>query len=1118
MKSIVITVLLAMFLNITLNAEQLELTGDENNLKITGSFEINEIHSGSIQDEDYLFLEIAECKNTGKYGEAELPVFSRFVSLPASGNFVVSDLQYDIEEIDLEKRIVFFGWQDSESIDNDFYLRDQWLPEDIVTISNPNIMRGNRFAQITIAAVQYNPFQNKIRKIKNVDIEFEIDNSINENPLTRTRHSTSFDKIAEKNIINSERIRDTQGGQYLFICPDNITSNLAPLLRWKEKLGFKTRLATTTETGSTNTSIKNYLQNAYDNWENPPEYVVLVGDVSGSIEIPAFFVEGYLTPWDVTDHNYTLLEGTDYFPDIMLGRFSVQDQTQLNTIINKIIKYESDPYIATNWIKRALMITYVSEYRWQFYSPRETVLGIREKLLDFEYTEVDTFISPWTGGSVLSKINTGHSFVNYRGAGGPLYWYEPYFTVYDINNLTNGYMLPMVTSMTCGGGDFATYNSPSCFGETWLHAGSPTLPKGAISFIGPSEHDTKTPFNNSNDMGIYQGITQEGLFRCGEMLLRGKMELYNNYPYLHGWGGAWDSDQFYFYVYNLLGDPGLAVWTDTPKNIAISFNPEFVQGMNFIDVEVLTSEPDKSGFTIAITNSDSLVAVGYTEETGHSVIISDLQAGSYSITASKYGFIPITEDLTVTEENIVSLFDYTIDDAIVGATLEVESTFKNLGDIEATDIQIELISEDEDIQVVSGNASISSLSVGQTFTCCLQIQISENWRDRFITEIILNVSSNFGEDSFLIPLEIISPELCVSNFIVNNTEECLIQNTTSAVDIQLLNCGSYGSSDFSVILSSLNENAEIVNGQSTYQPIAAGENGINEVSFEILAADVISGELARFKMQVLNPSRTIYEFEFTVPIGIIDESSPTFSEYGYFAIESEDSGNFTAPEYNWIEIDPSYGGSGTLVQGDHITSDGYVETIILPFEFQYFGESYDNISVCSNGWLAMGETNLIFFHNRNIPSGTGPRAMIAPFWDYLNAGNLYVYHDYDEHYYVIEWSRCRNVYNYNYETFEVILFDPEYYPTPTGDGEIKFQYNEIHNVDTDWNYATIGIENEDKTEGLLMTFANIYPETVHTLQSETAILFTTVTESFVNSDDPVDCPEIILYNNYPNPF
>ncbi|MCK4311441.1 MAG: T9SS type A sorting domain-containing protein [Candidatus Cloacimonetes bacterium] len=1077
-------------------SQNIELTGDKNFLQITGNFEIEKISSKYISNKKYSQIKISECINTGKYGEAELPVYTKFVSLPETGNFKVINLKYEFEEIDIDKKIIPFGWQDNQNFTENYYQRNQWLPEDIVTISKPNIMRGIRFSQITITAIQYNPFLNKIRVLKDIDFEFEIDFTKTENPLKKTISSKLFYNLVEKNIYGAEPERSSEEGQYLFIVPDNYESTLQPLKRWKEKLGYKTRIATISETGSTNDEIKDYLQDAYDNWETPPEYVVLVGDVSGSIVVPAFYVPGgQFSPWDVTDHNYTLLEGDDYFPDILIGRLSVRSLFQLQTVISKIINYESNPY-SEEWIKSALMIGFINHI-FDLFSHRETKMAVREKLLDFEYAKVDTFIFPyqWGNTQLANMINDGHSFVNFRGCGSYNYWASElyiFFNIDDVNNLNNGFMLPMVTSMTCGTGNFAADNYPSCFGETWLNAGSPSVPKGAIAFIGPSELDTRTGWNNCYDLGIYQGITQENLFRCGEMLLRGKMELYINYPYCHEWGGPTNSDQFYFYVYNLLGDSGLAIWTDIPKEVTLIFNEQLPFGSNYTEIQIEIEETDKSNFTIAITNEDSLIAVGITDESGSVSIPCELDVGDYSVTASKYGYIPKTEELSVIEGNYLGLLNYNLlEDPISGDSINIELTLKNFGTLSAEDVTINLISEDDKIEVISSEITNNEILAGELFICNFQIQICDEWYDGFTSNMFVNISSSFGESSSIIPVEILSPELVLSDFIVDNSSNCLIQNEIGNVIIELKNCGNNESGNFNVNFISQDEKVEIINAFSSYENILVNNSGCNLNFLTVNVANVISGELADFKLEILRNSIILQEIEFDIPIGIIDEFCPTFCDYSYYAIESRDIGNFETPEYNWIEIDPDLGGEGNLINADHTTADGFIKTIDLPFQFSFFGLFYHSISICSEGFIAMGEANLIFHRNRNIPSGIGPDAMIAPFWDDIEGGELYGYFDEENHYFIIEWSEWHSVYNPEYmETFQVILYDTEYYPTPTGDGEILFQYKEIHNIDQEENFATIGIENETQTEGLLITFADIYPQTVQPLENETAILFT----------------------------
>ena len=64
-----------------------------------------------------------------------------------------------------------------------------------------------------------------------------------------------------------------------------------------------------------------------------------------------------------------------------------------------------------------------------------------------------------------------------------------------------------------------------------------------------------------------------------------------------------------------------------------------------------------------------------------------------------------------------------------------------------------------------------------------------------------------------------------------------------------------------------------------------------------------------------------------------------------------------------------------------------VETINLPFTFKFYGQEYDEISICSNGWIAMGETDMESFRNYELPGMGGPTAMIAVFWDDLTTQN-----------------------------------------------------------------------------------------------------------------------------------
>ena len=241
-------------------------------------------------------------------------------------------------------------------------------------------------------------------------------------------------------------------------------------------------------------------------------------------------------------------------------------------------------------------------------------------------------------------------------------------------------------------------------------------------------------------------------------------------------------------------------------------------------------------------------------------------------------------------------------------------------------------------------------------------------------------------------------------------------------------------------------------------------------------AKKISSFIVNIETEQGYTSNSIVEVQSGEPT-VLDPVGP--DAHGYYIYDSGDIGYTISPTYNWIEIDGRYGGSGThlssLTDGGNNQDD--VETINLPFTFKFYGQEYDQVSICSNGWIAMGESTLESFRNYQIPGVGGPGGMIAVFWDDLkltNNGRVYTWYDEDQKRFYIQWSRVRTYQNNSTETFQAVLFDPEYYSTPTGDGDILIQYMDFNNTSYgaySWdqihgNYCTVGIEDQTMTVGL----------------------------------------------------
>jgi hypothetical protein len=171
----------------------------------------------------------------------------------------------------------------------------------------------------------------------------------------------------------------------------------------------------------------------------------------------------------------------------------------------------------------------------------------------------------------------------------------------------------------------------------------------------------------------------------------------------------------------------------------------------------------------------------------------------------------------------------------------------------------------------------------------------------------------------------------------------------------------------------------------------------------------------------------------------------------------------------------------------------------------------------------MGSTYLTLYRNWNIPGAEAPAWMIAPMWDDLyEYQDNKVYHWFDAagHRYVVQWSRLTNWNGWGTENFEVILYDPAYHPTVTGDGVIVFQYDMFNNTDWEQHYCTVGIENGDRDDGLMYSYYNLYSAGAAPIASGRAIKFTPL-----EAADPAALPEggapplrLALHAIEPNPL
>lgn len=918
----------------------------------------------------------------------------------------------------------------------------------------------------------------------------------------------------------SSYLRDlpTARPKMLILSHNSLSDYLASFVEWKKSLGFDIFVANKSEIGSTLDDYKNFIRNHYLN--HRCDYLLLLGDVTGSFSIPtAFYPSPEYQENDADDYQYTLITGDDYFPEMLVGRFSFNDVSEYMSMANKTIIYERSPYMGdTGWMTRSLAVAgNYAEGGLRPTTPIHMSRWLREKMLNHGYAQVDTvFYPPTYPGTTLiqSSINQGVQFVSYRGWGDANGWHYPSFYASNLDATFSGPRMPIVFSIVCNTGDFANPHVNPCFGEKWMRMGTMVSPNGAVAFVGPSDLHTKTRLNNSISSGAFRSILDGGVRGFGASVLAGKMELYKNFP------NDIAPDQyvpFYFHVYNLLSDPSLNMWVLVPNTI-----PESVieGGLSYAqsDSHIRINAPANEGAMVTGTKN----GVDFTHakvQNGLAILPIDPEAsGDLKITVSQPNFVPLVRTLSPSEPVGIGIIANDLDGTILNPnqTVTAHLTLKNYSEAPLT-LSSLAITADAGASVDYGHSSFTIPAEG-THNLTFSITGLPTLQPRQAVTFTLHSEAPAFTHSFQMWGG-------GARFMILNTSDNCPIGATSSVTFNIFNIGLTGMEDASVQVVSLTTAATFPD-----TPISLGQIGVHQsISFETqitVGAQAWNGRHLPLKLIISDRGyETLLLHSLTA--GTATTTSPTGPDaYGYYAYDSTDLGFEATPTYQWVETDPLLGGQGSVF----LVMDDGSKTVDLPFTFRFYGEDYNHLTMCSNGWISLLPTDMVDFYNHYIPAALGPYAMIAGYWDDLkgmktgvnsfNDMRVIYWHDVANNRYIVQWNDAYNQYtidmmeNASLEKFQIIL-----YPRQGQDGDIVIQYHTVDNPGTTTNYCTVGIEDETQLIGLQYTHGNTYPATAAILQPGLAIKFTTTPpDNYLANDEPLLSVPFALEQNYPNPF
>jgi len=665
---------------------------DDNNstvikIEISG-FDVKEFYS---EGKTYQSLDLLSEAFSAKPGYPELPYIAKVLAIPDHAGISVEVLEttnvQTFKNVHLQPAQLSWleGEPESPYEENiEAYKSADVYPTEYAKVDPPSVFRDFRIARVSFFPVRYVPAKKELQAVSSITIRINYGTGKVVNPKTTSKKAIapSFAKLYRSFIFNYQNVLDKlydgkETGREVMLCimPDQFVNSFQPYAEWKRQSGTDVHITKFSDIGANANNpitIKNHIADAYHNWEHPPTYVLLVGD-DGIFPIKIVNYPNYSF---ANEDFFVEIDGNDFFPEMMIGRLTNQNDYELQVMLNKFMSYEKEPYTAdTDWFKKGICCS--NNYYTSQVSTKRFTAGVM--IEDGGFTSVDTLMSDGGWGDctmdindVLSAINDGRSYLNYRGEGWTHGWEAACYMFYtsDVSSLNNGEKLTFVTSIGCGVAKFDDFEG-NCFGEEWLELGSTDNPKGAVAFIGPGSN-THTTYNNKLYKGIYVGMFQGGMDTPGQAMLRGKLYMYNVF-------GNDPKVEYHYRVFYVLGDPSLHIWKDVPLAVNVSHSSSVPVGYSQPEFTITFAS---SGLPVANAQvclfGDDVYATGVSNATGKAIIgITPETEGTLTVTVRGGNVIPYQGTMDVIQATTSIDEDQDTDNSLIPSGFTLEQNYPN---------------------------------------------------------------------------------------------------------------------------------------------------------------------------------------------------------------------------------------------------------------------------------------------------------------------------------------------------------------------------------------------------------------------------------------------------------
>ncbi|MBZ0271304.1 hypothetical protein K8I61_04660 [bacterium] len=549
----------------------------------------------------------------GKPGAPALPVVRRLIAVPEGADVVVTahftERTMDVSALTGRARLApaFRSVEklpstspgDGFVIDTRAFAHDGYRFREAATARVVGHLRGTRLTLIEARPIDYNPARGTllVREDMRIDVAFPGADIA----ATHERRARYFDPRSgailhgllppggEDETVHPWEWRGAvTRASYLVIGDPLLASeeSFAEFAAWKEQKGYDVVFLTTGEAGGEPEAIRETIRDAYETWDAPPAYVLLLGDVG---QIPAFVGTDLSAP--ASDSMYALMD-EDVFPDLAIGRFPARDAVQLANIVRKSLAHDRDVAPLASPLTAVFLASL---------DRAEITEGTHDYIIE-HFTEPAGYRNERvyhargaTPNDVTDAVNEGPELLVYSGHGAENKWTDgPPYGINQIDKLENS-AYPAVFSFACVTG---AYDVELALSEAWVVAeagGHAAWASSVNSFWDEDDILEKAMFE-----AFLGGKAPIALTWISGMTDYAKLALWQ---YLGGEGFA----TRYIEMYNLMGDPEQTLASRPPVAAQVTFSGAVADG-------ALTVRLDAGRFAqVGITKDGEAVGIAYAQ-------------------------------------------------------------------------------------------------------------------------------------------------------------------------------------------------------------------------------------------------------------------------------------------------------------------------------------------------------------------------------------------------------------------------------------------------------------------------------------------------------------------------